>query len=266
MNEIIDTLGEVRPSLFSQLDLSKAYWQVFLDDESKEKTAFSVGGKTYQYRRLTMGLCGAAQHFQRILTETLREMLFVNAIVYLDDVLILSRNFEDHLKHLHFVFTKFRDATLRLNPKKCTFCVDKVKYLGNILSHDGFAPDPSKVNIIMDWPTPKTAKQVKSLLGICNFNRRYIMGYSQHSAALRMLLPKDVKFRWEEAEKTAFQDLKQALTTAPVFQFPDTTKQFVLTTDASLQGLSWVLGQRDEDGREYAVSFGGRGLRSNELR
>ena len=115
-----------------------------LTEESKPKTAFTVGGKNYQYCRMVMGLNDSAQTWQRLLTKVLSDMLFNSAIVYLDDVLVLSKDFSDHYKHLHMLFQKFRDANLRMNGKKCNFGIDHVKYIGHILSKEGIAIDPSK--------------------------------------------------------------------------------------------------------------------------
>jgi len=144
LEDIFDTVADKSPSIFSNIDLKHAYFQVKLTEESKPKNAFTVGGKNYQYRRMVMGLNNSAQTWQRLLTKVLSDMLFKSAIVYLDDVLILSKNFTDHYKHLHMLFQKFRDANLRMNGKKCNFGIDHVKYIGHILSKDGIAIDPSK--------------------------------------------------------------------------------------------------------------------------
>jgi len=159
--------------MFSNIDFKNAYFQIKLTEESKPKTAFTVGGKNYQYRRMVMGLNNSAQCWQRLLTKVLSDMLFTAAIVCLDDVLILSRNFEQHLLHLKMVFDKFRQANLKMNGKKCNFALKQVKYLGHILSAEGVTADPSKTDIITDWPSPKNAKQVKSFLAVANYYKRF---------------------------------------------------------------------------------------------
>jgi len=118
ITDIFGTVAENSPSIFSNIDLKNAYFQIKLTDDSKPKTAFTVGGKNYQYRRMFMGLNNSAQCWQRLLTKVLSDMLFTAAVVYLDDVLILSRNFEQHMSHLRMVFDKFRQAKLRMNGKK----------------------------------------------------------------------------------------------------------------------------------------------------
>jgi len=125
---------------------------VKLTDKSKPITAFTVGGKNYQHCRMVMGLNNSAQTWQRLLTKVLSNMLFKSAIVYLDDILILSRNFSDHYKHLHMLVQKFKESNLRMNGKKCNFGIDHVKYIEHILSKEGIAIDPSKTDVISLWP------------------------------------------------------------------------------------------------------------------
>jgi len=264
LEDIFDTVSDKNPRLFTNIDMKHAYFQVFLDEESRPKTAFTMGGKNYQYTRMVMGLSNSAQTWQRLLTKVLSDMLFKSAIVYLDDVLLMSKDFPEHYKHLEMLFQKFRDANLRMNGKKCSFAKDEIKYIGHVLSKDGVSIDPSKTEVISSWPRPKTAKQIRSLLGMTNFYKRFIERYSQRSAALRNLLAKDVPFEWGEAQENAFQDLKAALMSPPILRFPDSSRPFYLQTDASLDGISYILGQTDDKGRKFVISYGGRGLRPCE--
>ena len=117
LNDIFDTVADTSPTIFSNIDRKHAYFQVKLTEQSKPKTAFTIGGKNYQYCRMVMGLNNSAQTWQRLLMKVLSDMLFKSAIVYLDDVLVLSKDFSDHYKHLHMLFQKFRDANLRMNGK-----------------------------------------------------------------------------------------------------------------------------------------------------
>jgi len=220
MEDIFDTVADRSPTIFSNIDLKHAYFQIKLTDESKPKTAFTVGGKHYQYTRMVMGLSNSAQCWQRLFTRVLSDMLFKYAIVYLDDVLILSRNFTEHLCHLRMLFQKFRQSNLRMNGKKCKFAVDQVKYLGHILSGSGVAVDSSKFNLISGWPTPKTSKQVKSFLGVASYYRRFIERFSQISAPLRELIAKDKTFIWGKEQQDAFEELKNKLCNPPSTTFP----------------------------------------------
>ena len=125
-------------------------------------------------------------------------MLFKSANVYLDDILLISRDFPEHYKHLEMLFQKFRDANLRMNGKKCSFAREEVKYIGHILSADGIRIDPSKTDVISSWPRPKTHEQIRSYLGMTNYYKKFIDRYSQRSAPLRNLLSKDVPFVWSD--------------------------------------------------------------------
>jgi len=182
LEDIFDTVSDKNPKLFTNIDMKHAYFQVFLDEESRPKTAFTVGGKNYQYTRMVMGLNNSAQTWQRLLTKVLSDMLFKSAIVYLDDVLLMSKDFSEHYMHLEMLFKKFRDANLRMNGKKCSFAKDEIKYIGHVLSKDGVRIDPSKTGVIDSWPQPKTVKQVRSFLGMVNFYKRFVNRYSQRSA------------------------------------------------------------------------------------
>jgi len=264
MADIFDTVAESNPSIFSNINLKNAYFQIKLKEDSKPKTAFTVGGKNYQYRRMVMGLNNSAQCWQRLLTKVLSDMLFTAAIVYLDDVLILSKNFEQHLLHLKMVFDKFRQANLKINGKKCNFALKQVKYLGHILSAEGVTADPSKTDIITDWPRPKNAKLARSFLGVTNYYKSFLERYSQRSAALRKLTAKDIPFNWGDRQENAFNDLKTALSNPPILRYPDTTIDFYLETDACRDGISWITGQFDELGNKCVISYGGRGLRPCE--
>jgi len=153
-----------------------------------------------------------------------------------------------------------------MNGKKCKFAVDQVKYLGHILSGSGVAVDSSKFDLISGWPTPKTSKQVKSFLGVASYYRRFIERFPQISAPLRELIAKDKTFIWGKEQQDAFEELKNKLCNPPVLRFPDSHREYFLETDASIQGISYILGQRDDEGRKYVVSYGGRGLRPCERR
>ena len=189
-------------------------------------------------------------------------MLFKSAIVYLDDILLLSRDFPEHYKHLEMLFQKFRDANLRMNGKKCSFAKDEVKYIGHILSADGVRIDPSKTDVISSWPRPKSHEEIRSSLGMTNYYKKFIDRYSQRSAPLRNVLSKDVPFVWGDAQEIFFSRFKNSVVVASHITF----SRFVPTdqTDASLEGISYILGHTDDHGRKYVISHGSRGLRPCE--
>ena len=196
--------------------------------------------------------------------RVLRGLLYQNTLVYIDDILIFSKNFKEHLEHLTEVFRRFREANLRLHPKKCVFAVRKIKYLGYFMSHDGIEMDQSKVKAMQNFPTPTSVKTLKSFLGLCSFYRRFIRGYSDIVSPMHVLLKKDTKFVWTDKCETAFNKLKHAMSTAPILRFPDFNKPFTLVTDASYQALSYILCQEDDGKTLHPVGYGGRCLRDNE--
>jgi len=147
---------------------------------------------------------------------------------------------------------------------KCKFAVKQVKYLGHVLPGAGIAVDPAKTEVITKWPTPNTPRRVKYFLGVANYYRKFIPAYSQLSASLRQLISKNKHFHWGPEQEKSVQDLKSALISHPILQYPDSNREFYLDTDASMNGLSYVLGQRDHIGRKFVISYGGRGLRPCE--
>ena len=186
-------------------------------------------------------------------------------LCYIDDLLIFSKNFEEHLSHLDQVFSKLRQANLTLKPEKCQFGLDRVIFLGHILSKDGISVDPSKTDKIEKFPIPKSHTELKSFLGLCNYYRRFVKGYSFITSPLNKLLKGNKKGRlksedWTDECQKAFQTLKNALVTAPILGLPDMNKEFFLSSDASGSALGFVLGQKDEQGKEYAIAYGGRAL------
>ena len=184
--------------------------------------------------------------------------------VYLDDISIFSRTFEEHLAHLDIVFRRLREADLRLNPEKCTFVRKRLEFLGHMVSEDGLSPDPAKVDKVQNFPVPTTVKTLRGFLGLASYYRRFIQGFSQHAAPLYQLLRKNVVFSWQEPQQQAFQYLKNKLTSAPVLACPDFDREFIVHTDASTVGLGAVLSQKDERGLEHAVAYASRSLNKAE--
>jgi transposase InsO family protein len=196
--------------------------------------------------------------------RVLRGLTGSAVLVYLDDVCVLARDPQDMVQKLKEVFERFRQARLRIHPSKCHWAVNRVRFLGHEFSPRGVEIDQSKFAIVRDFPVPKNQKQVRSFNGLTNYYRRFIKGYSQLQAPLRALLKKDAEFVWTPECQKAFEKLKEALITAPVLALPDFNRPFILTTDACTSGIAYILGQRDEGGREHPVCYGGRGLRPNE--
>ena len=262
--DVVDTLGEAKAQIFSVIDLASGFYQIPLDENTKHKSAFITHQGVFQFKRLPFGLMNSHISFQSLMTKVLQSLLWSTALVYIDDVIIFSRSFTQHLHDLDLVFSKLREAKLTLQPTKCNFACKQVKYLGHIINKDGIQVDPDKTQAISTFPIPKCPKQVKSFLGVCNYYRKFIQGYAKLASPLTKLTAKDIQFSWGEEQNYAFQTLKQRLLSAPILVYPDFHKPFIISTDASDQAIGYVLGQRDQHGREQAIAYGGRKLHRDE--
>lgn len=249
---------------FSTLDLKSGYWQVEIDELSKEKTAFSVGKGLWQFRVMPFGLCNAPATFQRLMEAVLSELPLQTALVYIDDILVHAKDFEQEVTNLEVVFQRLRDANLKLNPKKCVLFAQEVNFLGHIVGRSGIAPDPDKVKSIQEWPTPTGTKDVRCFVGLCSYYRRFILNFADIAKPLHRLTEKDAQFNWSQECEDAFQKLKNALQSGPILSYPDPDKPYILDTDASKTGLGAVLSQVREDGREHVIAYYSRTLSRQE--
>jgi len=266
MEEITQAVGEARPRFFTVFDLKSSYWQIKLDEETKEKTGFSTpDGSQFHFKRCPMGLANSSAAFLSLMSRVFRGLLFKNLICYADDLIIFSGTASRHAADLQAVFNKLRAANLRINPQKCKVAVDRVKYLGHIFSADGCQINPDKVKVILDYPRPSNCKELRSFLGLGNFYKKFISKYSIVASDLYALLRKDQPFIWSDKCETAFQSLKTSICEAPMLIYPDNTKQYRVCTDASSKGLGWVISQIDDTGRDRPILFGGRSLHSAEV-
>ena len=265
MSDVFDTLAESKAEIFSTLDLRSGFWQVPLDKATKMKGAFITHNGVYEFNRLAFGMVNAPMTFQSLMTKVLKNLNFKIALVYIDDLLVFSKDFDQHLHHLDLVFSNLRKANLKLHPSKCKFATKQVKYLGHIVSKDGMSVNPENTEKIQNAKSPTNAKQVKSVLGMMGYYRKFVKNYAKIAAPLHDLLKKDKKFQWTEECETAFQELKSKLVTAPILRYPQFDKEFILSTDSSDFSIGYVLSQV-HDGKELPVCYGGRALRNNELK
>lgn len=209
---------------------------------------------------MPFGLQNSPISFQTLMANVLRDLNWKSVSVYVDDILIFSNSFEQHLKHLEQVFKRLKEANLKLQPTKCHFAVKKLKFLGHIISKNGIEVDPEKTKAMSEFPTPKTQKQVRSFLGMANYYRRFISNFAKIVTPLNALLSKEKKWEWTESSQNAFEILKDKLITAPVLSYPDPNRPFMLTCDASDTSVGYVLGQLNEENKEYVVAYGGKSL------
>lgn len=264
IDDILDTLGNSR--YFTTLDLASGYWQIEMDPASREKSAFITHHGLFEFCRMPFGLCNAPATFQRLMQTVLAGLEWHSCFIYLDDILIASKTFEEHLSHLRLVFDRLRKAGLTLKPKKCFFVQREVYYLEHVISRNGIRPDPMKTQKVKQFPPPTDVTRVRQFLGLASYYRRFVPGFSRIAAPLHALTKKNAQFEWTQECQTAFDILKQLLVTAPVLAYPrfGPSEEFVLETDASLQGLGAVLGQRQSDSHVHPIAYASRSLQPHE--
>ena len=264
--DVVDCLGQAKASIYSVLDMAQGFFQIPLDPETKHKTGFVTHQGVWEFNRLPFGLMNSPMAFSAVLSEVLHNISYKFALTYIDDCLIFSKSFDEHLIHLSQVFDRFRQANLPLKPSKCHFAAQEVKYLGHRFTQEGIGVDTDKIKAVVDFPTPKNQTDVRAFLGLSGYYRKFVEGYAGIARPLHQLLQKDHKFQWTDACDAAFKKLKEKLTSTPILAFPDFSEdsRFLLYTDASHQSIGYVLGQRDKKGREVVVGYAGRSLRPAE--
>jgi len=261
IDDSIDALGG--SVFFSTLDLRSGYWQVPVARDSRPYTAFTSYEGLYQFKRLPFGLTNAPATFQRLMEMVLRGLNWKICLIYLDDIICFSTSFNDHLKRLREVFDRLLDNNLKLKPSKCYFCKREVQFLGHVVNKNGISPSPEKTDLISKCPPPKTPKQVKQMLGLVGYYRRFVPNFAQTALPLTKLLQKNSKFKWTAACQAAFDSLKTALITPPILAFPVFAEPFHLYTDASGEAIGMILGQII-NGNESVIAFAGRVLSKPE--
>ena len=219
------------------------YWQMGVHPDDREKTAFTCQSGLFQFKVLPFGLTNAPSSFERLMEKVLAGLQFDICLIYLDDVIVKSDEFDSHITHLRSVFERIRKANLKLSPKKCVLFQQKVQFLGHIITKDGISTDPKKVEAVQNWPIPRTIKEVRSFLGLCSYYRKFIKSFATVAKPLHQLSEKSQKFHWDQNCNEAFGTLKQLLTEAPILTYPDPQESFILDADASGTGIGAVLSQ-----------------------
>ena len=209
IDEILALLGGSQ--YFSALDCRQGYFQVKMEESSREKTAFCCSRGLFEFNVMPFGLSNAQSKFQELMSRVLR-VCSAFALQYLDDIMIFSKNFRDHLRHLELVFSKLREHNLMLKPSKCHFAQSKTNYLGFVVNGQGIRPDPYKVQSIRDLPTPTSVRNVRAFIGMCSYFRRIIPNFSKTEEPLIALTRKYAKFNWDNQCEKSYQDLKNDLT------------------------------------------------------
>jgi hypothetical protein len=251
---------------FTKIDLSKGYWQIPMAPQDREKTAFRAPQGLMQFVRMPFGLSTAPSSFARMMRKLQLEDF--DAVSFFDDILIASDSWESHMKSLDGVLERLNAHGLTVRPSKVSVGFSSIEFLGHIVGRGVMSPTPGKVSKILDIPVPKTKKQVRSLLGMVGFYRRYIPEFSALVAPLVELTKKNKpsKVVWSDRCQRAFDEVKRILSTRPVVQLPDFTKEFIVRSDASSEGIGAALMQQGDDGLLHPTLFASRKLMDREKR
>jgi hypothetical protein len=241
----IDVLFDhlVGAKVFSKIDLRSGYHQIKIRPCDIPKTAFSTRYGLYEYLVMSFGLTNAPAYFMHLMNSIFMTELDKFVVVFIDDILIYSKNKTQHVKHLRIVLQRLRDHKLDAKFSKFEFWLDSVKFLGHTISSEGITVDPSKIQEVMDWKPPKSVHQIRSFLGLAGYYRRFVPDFSRIAKPMTELLKKGVKFMSTEKCEKAFHTLKQHLTSTPVLAQPDNSKPYGVYCDASGTGLGCVLMQ-----------------------
>ncbi len=262
---------------FSSLDLKSGYWQIEMAEEDKPKTAFTTPLGFYECNRMPFGLTNAPATFQRLMERCMGDLNLTQCLVYLDDIIVFSSTFEEHLQRLTAVFQRLQEYGLKLKPSKCCLFKQRVNYLGHIISSEGVETDQTKTDALRTWPVPADQSALRSFLGFAGYYRRFIKDFSKIANPLNKLLggPRTKKGKkhtpprpavpwcWTESCQLAFDTLRAKLMEPPILGYADFSKSFILHTDASVTGLGAALYQMQE-GKERVIAYASRGLSKSE--
>ena len=262
IDESFDTLSGNQ--FFSTLDLASGYWQVELDAESKPKTAFSTRSGLYEFNVMPFGLSTAPATFERLMEIAMRGIQWRKCLVYLDDIISVGKTFEGAIDSLRDVFTRLRQAGLRIKPSKCTLLKPEVEFLGHIVGREGLKCCPKKIQAVKEYEPPKNLHALRSFLGFVGYYRRFIKGFATIASPLTKLTQKDTPFQWRMEHQDAFDKLREPLLTEPLMAYPDPEKTYILDTDASGHGIGGVLSQVHDDGLEHVIAYASYTLRPTQ--
>jgi hypothetical protein len=264
IDSTLDTLSGSQ--WFSTIDMLSGYWQVKIADEDRPKTAFGTTEGLFEFKVMPFGLCNAPATFQRLMDLILAGMQWSQCLVYIDDVVVVGRTFEEHLQNLQAVFLRLKQAGLKIKPSKSVFFQKSVRYLGYLVTTDGIQPDPDKVNKVTEWPVPSSVREVQQFIGFASYYRRFVKDFSTIARPLHQLSQRGVHFNWSKECNDAFSMLRVCLSSSPVLAYPDFSRTFTLDTDASDKGIGAVLSQLDDEGRERVIVYGSHLLTKPERR
>lgn len=263
ISEILDRLGKAQ--YFTVLDLASGFHQIEINPKDIPKTAFNIDHGKFEFVRMPFGLKNAPATFQRLMDSVLRKHLGIRCFVYMDDIIIFSSSLDEHIKDITKILQTLRDANLKVQCDKSEFLRKEVEFLGHIVTTEGVKPNPAKVDAVVNWPIPKTPKELKSFLGTISYYRRFIPGFANIAKPLtKQLRGKSKIIDYDTAEfQDAFSKLKNTMASDLLLAYPDFEQPFILTTDASNIAIGAVLSQL-QDGKERPIAYLSRTLSKAE--
>ena len=256
IDEVIETLAGA--TVYDTLDIQKAFWNIPIKSEHKERTAFATSdGKPYEYNVLPFGLSNGSARIMNIMLQGLE---WKTCISYLDDIVVFAKKEEQQVDTLRQVFQRIREAKVKLNPEKC-----ELGFLGHLIGPKGMRPDTEKVKAIQAMPNPQSVRDVRYAMGLFGYYRRFVPNFSKLAAPISRLLNKDTLWNWTSECQDAFDALKHKLTHPLVTMLPEFDRPFKLYVDRSHQGLGAILAQ-DEGNQERIVACASRSLTVAEIK
>ncbi|GJU52464.1 putative reverse transcriptase domain-containing protein [Tanacetum coccineum] len=232
-------------SVYSKIDLRSGYHQLRVRDEDIPKTAFRTRYGHYEFQVMPFGLTNAPAVFMDLMNRVCKPYLDKFVIVFIDDILIYSRNKEEHANHLRIILELLKKEKLYAKFSKCDFWIHIVQFLGHLIDSQGLHVDPAKIEAVKNWTSPTTPTEIRQFLGLAGYYQRFIKDFSKIAKSLTELTQKNKKYIWGKDQESAFQLLKQKLCEAPILALPEGNDYFVVYRDASHQGLGAVLMQRE---------------------
>lgn len=263
ITDLFDRLG--KSVYFSTLDLASGYHQIEVNPADMPKTAFTTQSGHYEFKRMPFGLKTAPATFQRAMDNVLRGLQGIHCMVYLDDIIVYSSSLPEHISKLRKIFDRLRATNLKVTLDKSEFFRKEVLYLGHTITKDGLMPNNDKIKAVLNFPLPRSTTEIKSFLGLVGYYRKFIKDFAKITQPLTSCLKKRNKIEVTQEYIDAFERCKELLTNAPLLQFPDFEKPFVLTTDASNYALGAVLSQ-GPIGSDRPIAFASRTLNDTETR
>ncbi len=266
MDEILTILGG--SSYYSMMDLTDAFWSIEIKEEHKHKTTFATKFGLWEFNSMPFGLSNSPATQQRMMEKILTGLTFLCCFVYIDDIVVFSRSFDEHLEHLEQIFIRLKDHFLLLQPQKCQLCKPSFEILGFIASRDGLRANPKKVKAIIDYPFPTTKSEVETFLGMVAWLRKLIPHCSTLTMPFKLLTRKNSKSiieKTEELQRT-FDIIKYILTSEPVMAHPNFDEEFFIHVDASSKGLGAILTQLDDNSNHRIIEYASKSLNAAQAK